>query len=73
MTNLSLLAAEREPPSCLSPSTDANPAFVIPASTQGGAESQPLDLCRSRLLDFGYTCLAQEGRLEVSIHSPPGT
>ena len=61
-SNLTLLAAEHNSPSFSTP--------IEAATEQSPAK---LDLCHSRLLDFEYVCLAQEGHLHLTILSPSGT
>ncbi|KAK9836947.1 hypothetical protein WJX81_001853 [Elliptochloris bilobata] len=48
--------------------------FCAEARSRGPAwaPSRPADLPRARLLDAGYCCIAQEGRIGISISPPAG-
>lgn len=48
--------------------------FCAEAGARGAAwaANQPADLPRARLLDAGYCCVAQEGRIGIAIAPPAG-
>lgn len=75
MSNLTLFGKESHTALVneISPSSEE----ALPRNAGGETTSQESgniqpDLCTSRLLDFGYTCLAQERELDLAIFSPSG-